>query len=238
MNTRNQLLAVAVTILFAVALALTITVISLSTVRTSVHEDASADGATDSATPAFSVSEPDSDATATETEAVENRLRYESLGNGTCAVAGLGGLRDACVIIPEVSPSGERVVKIAERAFYGSEQITAVQIPATVREIGDLAFANCPNLVYLSVSASNPCFYDASGVLFTADGKTLIQYPPMRAGNAVIPASVTAICEMAFYHCQNLKTVRYESTPENWEQINIAPRNYSLISSAVEFAEE
>lgn len=232
MNTRNQLLAVAVAILFAVALALTITVISLSTVRTSVH-DASADGATDSAMPAFSVSEENS-----ETDTVENQLCYESLGNGTCTVAGIGGLKDACVIIPEVSPAGERVVGISARAFYGSEQITAVQISATVQEIGELAFANCPNLVYLSVSSSNPYFRDASGVLFTADGHTLIQYPPMRAGNAVIPESVTAICEMAFYRCQNLKTVRYESSPENWEKIAIAPRNYSLISAAVEFAKE
>lgn len=237
MNTRNQLLAVAVAILFAVALALTITVISLSTVRTSVS-DASSDGETDSATPAFSATEANAKTGETDAETTENQLCYESLGNGTCAVAGIGGLRDACVIIPEVSPSGERVVEISARAFYGSEQITAVQIPATVREIGELAFANCPNLVYLSVSASNPCFRDASGVLFTADGKTLIQYPPMRAGNAVIPENVTAICEMAFYRCTNLKTVRYESTPENWEKINIAPRNYSLISAAVEFAEE
>lgn len=243
MNTRNQLLAVAATILFAIALALTVTIISLSTVRTSVRDaiDPPKGGAGTSAIPVVAASEPDPEPVAdaeTTTAEPENSLRYESLGNGTCAVAGIGGLRDACVIIPEVSPTGERVVRVSARAFLGCGQITAVQIPASVREIGALAFADCPNLVYLSVSAANPYFRDAEGVLFTADGHTLIQYPTMRAGNAVIPATVNAVCEMAFYRCANLKTVRYEGTPEEWDRVTIAPRNYSLFSASVEFAGE
>ena len=242
MNTRNQLFAVAATILCAIALALTVTVISLSTVRTSVRDaiDPPRDGTGTSAVPVVAETEPDPAASEEETTAAEpeNSLFYESLGNGTCTVAGIGGLRDACVIIPETSPAGERVVRVSARAFLGCGQITAVQIPASVREIGALAFADCKNLVYLSVSASNPYFRDVEGVLFTADGHTLIQYPPMRAGTAVIPANVTSVCEMAFYRCVNLKTVRYEGTVEAWDHITIAPRNYSLYSASVEFAEE
>ena len=242
MNTRNQLLAVAAAVLFAIALALTVTVISLSTVRTSVRDaiDPSTDDKNDSAIPTIASTEAETDATDEEpaTEPQENRLLFESLGNGTCTVSGIGGLRDACVIIPEVSPAGERVVRISTRAFLGCEQITAVQIPSSVREIGALAFADCPNLVYISVSASNAYFRDTEGVLFTADGRTLIQYPSMRAGTAVIPESVTTICEMAFYRCTNLKTVRYQGTEEDWDRIAIAPRNYSLVAAAVEFAGE
>lgn len=240
MKVRNQLLAVAAAVLFAVALALTIMVVSMSVVRTSVKDTADAPQTQEAQLVNAAPDPPESEtetAPETEPETPAESLLFESLGNGTCAVAGMGGLTDACVIIPEASPAGERVVRIASRAFYGCERVTAVQIPATVREIGSMAFADCPNLVYLSVSAANAYFCDVDGVLFTADRRVLIQYPTMRAGNpAVIPASVSTICEMAFYRCVNLKTVRYEGAAEDWDRIAIAPRNYGLIAAAVEFA--
>ena len=169
-------------------------------------------------------------------EPPEQELLYQSLGNGTCCVAGPGGVKDACVVIPKTSPAGERVVKIASRAFFGCEGITAVQIPETVREIGALAFADCKNLVYISVSAQNPVYCDVDGVLYTADLRVLVQYPPLRAGDPlIVPASVTAISEMAFYQCKNLKSVLYEGSGEDWERIEVGSRNYALIASAIRF---
>ncbi len=250
MRAQNQLLAVATAVLFAIVVALTVTVISLSTVRTSVLEATDArsreseEGSApdrpvqaDAETDSKEASETESTAPEPETESPErNGLLYESLGNGTCTVAGIGNFRDACVIIPETSPAGERVVRVSQRAFLGCESVTAVQIPATVREIGSLAFADCPNLVYISVSADNAYYCDVGGVLFTADRRVLIQYPPMRAGNpAVIPASVATIPEMAFYKCVYLKNVQYEGSAEDWDRISIAPRNHSLVAAAVEF---
>ncbi len=163
-------------------------------------------------------------------------LLFQSLGNGTCSVMGPGGVKDACVTIPKTSPAGEKVVKIASRAFFGCEGITAVQIPETVREIGDKAFADCKNLVYISVNPQNPVYCDMDGVLYTADKRILLQYPPMRAGDPLIlPASVTSVSEMAFYQSKNLKSVFYEGSGEDWEHIEIGSYNYALIASVIRF---
>ncbi len=166
----------------------------------------------------------------------EDELLYQSLGNGTCCVLGPGGVRDACLVIPKISPAGERVAKIASKAFFGCEWITAVQIPETVREIGTLAFADCKNLVYISVNEQNPVYCDADGVLYTADQRVLLQYPPQRAGDPLaLPASVSTISEMAFYGCKNLKSVNYEGSGEDWEHIEIGSRNYALLAAAIRF---
>lgn len=169
-------------------------------------------------------------------QTADAELLFQSLGNGNCMVVGPGGVRDACVVIPKTSPAGEKVVKIASRAFFGCEWITALQIPETVKEIGDKAFADCKNLVYISVSAQNPVYCDADGVLYTADKRVLLQYPPMRAGEPlVLPASLTAVSEMAFYGAKNLKTVLYQGSGEDWERIEIGARNFALYAAAITF---
>ena len=240
MQSRNQALALAVAVLFAVALVLVVVVISLFIARTGPEPVTEAPTA--EAAPVLADPEEQTDPAPTTDDAPAGEeppptLLYESLGDGTCAVLGPGTLRDAFLIIPEVSPAGETVAAIGAGAFRGCGEIEAVRVPATVRRIGALAFADCPRLSWISVAADNPDYRDEGGVLFSADRTVLIQYPPMRRGDpAVIPASVTAICEMAFYRCADLRAVRYEGTGEDWDRIAIAPRNHSLVAAAVEFA--
>ncbi len=170
---------------------------------------------------------------------VSNGLAFRSLGGGSCAVSGIGSCADACVVIPEFAPSGERVVQIEPRAFYGVSTVTAVQIPASVRDIGSLAFAACENLMYVSVSAKNESFCDLDGVLYSFDRSTLLLYPPLRAGStAYISSDTTHIADMAFYGCVYLTSIHYDGSPEQWESISIAPKNYSLIAAAVVFGEQ
>lgn len=236
MRSQNQLLLVALAVVFAVALALTVALICLNITQKQEAQE--------------SVPEhtryylPGS--TAYETEPVpvvttleidrSNGMIFRSAGNGTCALESIGDCRDAFAVIPEYAPSGDLVTGISARAFYGCETITAIQIPAGVTIIGDLAFANCPNLIYISVSESNTRFCDVEGVLYSSDGSRLIAYPPRHAGTEiVIPATVTDISEMAFYHCAYLETVRYTGSPAQWEQIRIGSKNYSLTAAAVVF---
>ncbi len=163
-------------------------------------------------------------------------LRFVSNGDGSCRVVGVGSCSDAHVVIPDRAPNGETVVGIAPRAFYACNTLTAVQIPATVTEIGELAFAACQNLSYISVSPRNPAFRDLDGVLYTADGRILLQYPPLRAGaQLVIRKETVAIAEMAFYECAHLNAVRFTGTAEEWEAISIGAKNYSLTAAAKEF---
>ena len=234
MRSRNQIFALSIAVLFAIALVLTVVVISLSTARTSPKPTAETTGAT---VPVGGTPEAGSEEMTAPEEAAEPSLLYESRGDGTCAVAGLGTVRDEFVIIPEKSPAGETVAAVAAGAFRGCGEIAAIRVPATVREIGALAFAECQCLSWISVAAENTVYCDMGGVLFSADRTVLIQYPPMRTGDpAVIPASVAEIREMAFYRCADLRSVRYEGTGEDWDRIVIGPRNHSLVAAAVAFA--
>ena len=167
-----------------------------------------------------------------------SELRFTSNGDGSCVLSGIGTYDDPCVVIPVFSPQGERVTSIAPMAFYRNETITAVQIPASVITVGALAFADCPNLVYISVSADNPYFCDVDGILYTRDESTLLLYPPKRSGSEVgISECTVRIADMAFYRCAYLSLVRYGGTAEQWEKIRIGTKNYSLTAAAKEFSD-
>ncbi len=168
---------------------------------------------------------------------VSNGLSFVSYGDGTCKVGGIGTCVDACVVIPEYSPMGDRVIEIGLGAFFECSTVTAIQIPSTVQRIGELAFGACRNLVYISVSEENAFYCDVDGVLYSEDMSTLLAYPPMRAGDSMtIHATTTVIKEMAFRDCVYLKTVHYTGTAEQWDSILIGARNYSLTAASMTFA--
>ncbi len=235
----SQVLLIALALLFTMALAITVSLISLSF-------------STENATrgPDLPVDLPLSDTSSstaltesTSTPPVElppvnlgNGLSFASNGDGTCTLTGIGSCRDACIIIPEVAPSGDIVTAVAPRALYGCSFITALQIPASVQSIGALAFSNCQSLAAVTVSSSNEAFCDIDGILYTSDGRALLLYPPMRAGSEITISSVTEeIAEMAFYNCPFLSRVHYTGSAERWERISIAPKNYSLTAAAKVF---
>ncbi len=243
----TQMLMLALAIVFSMALALTVALICLSYVREDSATAPPDEESTVLSTPALSTGSvttyllPDASMSTTDPEPIEpeplpNTLEYFSNGNGTCSVGGIGTSTDACVVIPELSPSGDRVIAIAPGAFYGLSGISAIQIPSGVASIGELAFANCPDLVYISVSRQNAYYCDVDGILYTSDGSTLLLYPPMHAGSTVIISPLTIrIAEMAFYRTAYLTHVHYNGTPEQWELISIAPRNYALTAASKTF---
>ncbi len=249
MKAHTQILMVALAITFAVALALTVALLCFSYLREESGENLPDDPPRESleiynpllnqtGEPAKTTSPPATSTTATATPTMPPKsLLFASNGNGTSRVIGIGSYTDACVIIPETDPNGNRVTTVASGAFYGCADITAIQIPASVIRIEDLAFANCKNLLYISVSPKNVAYRDVDGVLYSYDKRMLILYPTMRAGSTVeIPASVTTISEMAFYNCVYLRSVTYSGTAEQWEQIRIGSKNYSLTAASKSFA--
>lgn len=161
-------------------------------------------------------------------------LEFESLGNGTCAVIGIGNVTDTYIVIPEKSPNGDVVTAIEDNAFYGNMTVRAIEIPSTVATIGELAFANCPELVYISVNKSNRLFTDVGGILYSSDMSKLIAYPAASgASNITLPASIKSIAAMAFYNCDNLKTIIYEGTLAEWSKISIGEMNYGLYTASI-----
>ena len=249
MKPQTQILMIALAITFAIGLALTVTLLCTAFVKEGSGQNLptpSEEERTESYQPPLESTAPPTDTTTPspqapndppkDPETLGNGLVYVSKGDGTCRLSSIGTCLDACVVIPEYSPAGDLVTSIDPRAFYGCATVSAIQIPATVHSIGDLAFAACKNLVYVSVSAKNTAYCDLDGVLYTYDRKTLLLYPSMRAGSSAnISAGVTEIAEMAFYECTYLRTVVYGGTPEQWESIRIAPKNYSLTAAAKSF---
>lgn len=252
MKPMTQTLMIALAIVFSIALSLTVSLICLSYADGSSIPEEESDKTypvqTTGIFPLVTEPLPPAETTAalttpevtTEAETllpdVSNGLKFVSNRNGTCRVTDIGTCTDACVVIPSYSPMGDRVVEIDDGAFFGCATVAVVQIPATVKKIGDLAFAACPNLMYLSVSAENSVYRDVEGVLYSADLAVLIQYPPMRAGNELlIRAETTLIKEMAFYSCTYLKSILYTGSPQQWEDIVIESKNYSLTAAAKTF---
>lgn len=248
MKPQTQVLMIALAVVFAIGLALTVALISLSIMQR--DEPDTKEPLTEPSTPDLYIpttespsapqpTEPPKTEAPTPTKPVASGvgLVFESFGNGTCRVAGIGTCRDAFVVIPERAPNGDAVTEIGDKALMGCETVTAIQIPSTVKKIGALALAGCPNLIYVSVNEGNTAYRDSEGVLYTADGKTLLLYPPMRAGSTVyLSLSVTDIADMAFYQCAYLSSVRYAGTPEDWESIRIGSKNYSLTAAAKTFS--
>ncbi len=250
-----QIVMTILAILFAMALALTVALICLSYSDRGYETDTANTPLTEerdstSHLPPASKPSPDegtqapeeSDTTTAEEETTAppeergNGLSYATNGDGTCALIGLGKCDDVCIVIPETSPAGDLVTSIAPKAFYGCTFATAIQIPATIAHIGDLAFASCPSLVYLSVDLANPYYCDIDGILYTADGSTLLTYPAMRAGSEITIGSVTTeIAEMAFYNCAYLTHITYTGSADQWETITIGAKNHSLTAASKSF---
>lgn len=222
---------------FVIALSIAVATVCVSYLREDDFPSRETAEETTSSTESGENPDPEESASAETTESeAPGGLRYASRGDGTCRLVSIGSCADACVVIPEFAPTGDRVTAIDARAFYGSSTVSAVQIPASVRQIGELAFADCPNLLYISVSPQNAAFCDIDGVLYTSDERTLIQYPPKRAGEEVLIRGVTVeICDMAFYNCASLCRVTFTGSAEQWETIRIGIKNYSLTAAAKRF---
>ncbi|MBQ9773936.1 MAG: leucine-rich repeat protein [Clostridia bacterium] len=235
----THMIMIALAILFAMALALTVSLICLSYTTPEETAQPLPLDTTVTILPSTTTRPPDT----TEPPPLEelpaptdNGLAFASNGNGTCTLTGLGTCNDGYIIIPETSPAGDIVTSVASRAFYGCTFVTAIQIPSTVSSIGSLAFANCGNLLYISVDIANEDFCDIDGILYTSDGRSLLLYPPMRAGSTLtISAVTTEICPMAFYNCSYLTHVYYAGSAEQWERIAIGDKNYSLTAAAKTF---
>ena len=237
MKTHSQILAISLVAASAMALALVVALFCISY----IEEPAPQTPMGQDTEPYLEVTEGEEGKGTTDvpnTPTDSSGLRFSSNGDGTCVLSGVGDCTDVCVVIPEYAPNGERVTSIAAMAFYGCTTVTAVQIPVSVQTIGNLAFSACTNLAYISVSEGNLSYRDVDGVLYTADLRALLLYPPMRAGvHMTITSATVEIRDMAFFGCTYLKRIAYVGTAEEWELIRIGSKNYSLTAASVTFEE-
>ena len=160
-----------------------------------------------------------------------NSLEYQSIGNGSCMVMGIGTYSSSELIIPSKSPSGEKVVGIGNRAFEGCTSLVSVNIPASVTNIGSGVFKGCNSLVMITVDLENERYSCAGGILYSKDKTRLICCPSSRIGNNyLLDPNVKVIDDYAFDGIKNISKVLYEKSTADFEKISIGSGNEDFLS--------
>ncbi|MBR4976116.1 MAG: leucine-rich repeat protein [Thermoguttaceae bacterium] len=137
----------------------------------------------------------------------------------------------ACASLTQiVLPEG--VKSVGDRAFSDCSALSALRFPASLETLGDEPFVGCAALAKIDVAPENPRFRSVDGVLFDAETKTLLAFPPggsercvvpngveriaygafefsPRLAEIVLPASVRSVGAYAFYECSDLTAIRF-----------------------------
>ena len=124
---------------------------------------------------------------------------YENSPEGKLDIPSLIRVKETTGIITVL------VTMIGEQAFIDREKITEVNIPPSIKSIGDKAFEGCISLTSFNVNSKNADFCSENGILFNKAKTTLLQYPPAKADTGYsIPDGVTKIGDRAFSDCNKL----------------------------------
>ncbi len=100
------------------------------------------------------------------------------------------------------------VASFGRDAFRGCSALESIVIPEGVVKIGDNSFTACGSLRSIAVAKDNSQFSSKDGVLFSKDGKTLLQCPEgMNNEKIAVPASVEKIGVFAFANCSQIKSI-------------------------------
>ena len=137
----------------------------------------------------------------------------------------------------------EGVTEIGRTAFWFCSKLASISLPNTLRRIGGQALdttaittitipknveaigadsgwggfqlSQCRNLTTVNVASGNAVFKSVNGVLFSADGETLLFYPPAKAGASYsVPNGVRYVHYEAFERVANLNSL---SLPASFE---------------------
>ena len=119
------------------------------------------------------------------------KFYFKQVEDGTYAVTGYEG-DERNVIIP--GNYGKGITILGDKLFSGHSEITSVQIPDTVTDIGEFVFDGCVNLRYIELPSQLKCLW---GYTFVRCGIEEI----------VLPDQLKTLPPFAFKNCKNLKKV-------------------------------
>ena len=155
----------------------------------------------------------------------------------------------------------DSVTSIGEMAFLGCTSLKSVKLSTGVAKIDKNAFGSCSALQEIQVAKDNPNFSSLNGVLYSKKQDTLVIYPAAKTDAAyTIPGGVTSVAmyafsenpyletlaipnslikvgDSAFFNCKNLRSVSYNGTEEEWNQITIGLLNEKLTGANIQYQE-
>ena len=116
---------------------------------------------------------------------------------------------------------------VGSYAFFGCSALETFTIMKQVHSVGYGSFGKCAKLSRITVTDGNGWLKSEDGVLFSADGKELWQYPAGKSDRCyAIPDGTETIIQNAFEGCTNLVTVLVPSSVET-----IAPAAFRSCTS-------
>ncbi len=101
----------------------------------------------------------------------------------------------------------EDLEEIGAWCFWHCESLPEIRLPKKLTHLGDFAFRNCYSLSSIEAGENQAFCTDASGVLYTREGKTLVKAPQKLTGAYTVPDGVLRLGADAFGDCGQLHTV-------------------------------
>lgn len=136
-----------------------------------------------------------------------------------------------CTALEEVTlPSG--LINAGNGIFYGCAQLKKVNIPQSLKTISERMFYECYALetveLHNGITSIGTAAFSRTGLkeFVFCEGITAVPqtvfYDCEYLEKVTLPASVTSIGSGAFMDCPALKTIEFEGTAEQWENVQKA----------------
>ncbi len=145
----------------------------------------------------------------------------------------------------------KNVESIGASAFYGCENLVSVKISEKVKTIDEYAFYKCENLKNITVDENNSVFYSKGNCLIKKSNNSIllacntsiipeeavsISYDSFSGCTKMtylyIPKNIVKINNSAFYGCNKIKTVYYEGSETDWDNMSITTSGNAALTKA------
>lgn len=144
-----------------------------------------------------------------------------SVGSEACICTGIGNSTETDIEIASMV-RGIPVEGTKMKAFENCDTITSVIIPDGATNIRNSTFANCINLVNVSIG------HGLKMINTVFDGCTNLK-------TITLPKSIIMINTNSFRNCTSLTDVYYRGTEEQWNSITIASGNEALTNATIHY---